>query len=415
MHTLLLSLTSATTRTRALCAHPDSSFFPTGPRQTCDYLVNEFGADLIRLVDAGLSPDAVCHGLHLCTDTQCKLHPNRATASVMKKAAASSGAKARARATVFSGAAGAAAASGARSGENPWKWLEKLLLAVARHQPEIDLDGDGFSVEPVLRGSNWRGRDCSPLDKHVYPGRASNPNGASTADYNCNGIGGTAPSGKSYEEELCAGTQHLGVMAIGDSAGAHFEIPPSYMNASEINKHTYHNLLYLLADEFDRPLRSGYTGFVNTSAAVPVQSVYKYMREHNRCIHRDFQNLCVNGARSGAVTPILETMSRNNKTDHPALVFFELIGNDVCNPHEGTSHMTTVPEFRRNVMQALRQLDNQLPAGSTVVTVDLADGLVLWDSLHNRTHPIGVTYEVVYSFLNCLNLSPCRGWMNRNE
>ncbi len=35
--------------------------------------------------------------------------------------------------------------------------------------------------------------------------------------------------------------------------------------------------------------------------------------------------------------------------------------------------------------------------------------------MHNRTHPIGVTYEEVYDFLNCLEISPCWVWMNSNE
>ena len=47
--------------------------------------------------------------------------------------------------------------------------------------------------------------------------------------------------------------------------------------------------------------------------------------------------------------------------------------------------------------------------------VGLAQGGILWDSLHNRTHPIGTTYKSVYDFLNCLYISPCYGWMNSNE
>jgi hypothetical protein len=42
--------------------------------------------------------------------------------------------------------------------------------------------------------------------------------------------------------------------------GAHFSIPPAYMNASMIDKHTFDDLLEVLMDEFDWPHRSGYTG-----------------------------------------------------------------------------------------------------------------------------------------------------------
>jgi hypothetical protein len=39
--------------------------------------------------------------------------------------------------------------------------------------------------------------------------------------------------------------------------------------------------------------------------------------------------------------------------------------------------MTTVPEFRQNIMESLNYLDTVLPSGSTVVFVGLADGRVL--------------------------------------
>lgn len=29
-------------------------------------------------------------------------------------------------------------------------------------------------------------------------------------------------------------------------------------------------------------------------------------------------------------------------------------------------------------------------------------------------HPLNVTYETVYNFLNCLKISPCWGWLNSN-
>jgi len=40
--------------------------------------------------------------------------------------------------------------------------------------------------------------------------------------------------------------------------------------------------------------------------------------------------------------------------------------------------------------------------------------------MHARIHPIGstrndVTYKALYDYLNCLSISPCRGWMNSNE
>lgn len=109
-------------------------------------------------------------------------------------------------------------------------------------------------------------------------------------------------------------------------------------------------------------------------------------------------------------------------------------GNDVCNGHPGMGYMTTVPEFTANVLTALDYLvsphlllsmpacalltdtslhvdvvfallviqDTQLPAGSHVMFVPLADGLLLWEILHNRTHPIGVSYPDLYDYLICM-------------
>jgi len=55
--------------------------------------------------------------------------------------------------------------------------------------PLLDLDGDGFSDFPELRGYHWRGKDCNDLRKDIYPGRKE-WSGDKGVDYNCNGISG---------------------------------------------------------------------------------------------------------------------------------------------------------------------------------------------------------------------------------
>eukprot|EP00490_Sorites_sp_Unknown_P029645 CAMPEP_0114684752 /NCGR_PEP_ID=MMETSP0191-20121206/59534_1 /TAXON_ID=126664 /ORGANISM="Sorites sp." /LENGTH=160 /DNA_ID=CAMNT_0001968033 /DNA_START=1196 /DNA_END=1678 /DNA_ORIENTATION=- len=50
----------------------------------------------------------------------------------------------------------------------------------------------------------------------------------------------------------------------------------------------------------------------------------------------------------------------------------------------------------------------------------LANGTVLYEAMHDRIHPIGwlnkdVNYKNVYDWFNCLQISPCWGWMNSNE
>jgi len=148
--------------------------------------------------------------------------------------------------------------------------------------------------------------------------------------------------------------------------------------------------------------------------------LYLRMLELNRCNHRDFQNLGVNGARSGAMADQLDqTLQRDPLTDHPLLLVYELIGNDVCNGHHTFQTMTTPEEFYQNNLQAFQYLDSMVPFGTRVLALGLANGSVLYNAMHDRIHPIGalnndVTYTAVYDYLNCLYISPCWGWMNSN-
>eukprot|EP00466_Bigelowiella_natans_P007144 jgi/Bigna1/83711/fgenesh1_pg.113_\ len=91
--------------------------------------------------------------------------------------------------------------------------------------------------------------------------------------------------------------------------------------------------------------------------------------------------------------------------DHPALVLFSLIGNDVCNGHPGTTHMTPPEKFLTSVKESLAELDKILPNGSFVVMQGLVDGRVLWDTMHAQTHPLGPKYHEVYDFLACEGIS----------
>lgn len=76
------------------------------------------------------------------------------------------------------------------------------------------------------------------------------------------------------------------------------------MNASEIGPHTFDDLLYVLSDELDHPRIGGYTGFVDSTPELPVDSMYKRLRARNRCNHRDYQNIACNGVRSGSVAQV---------------------------------------------------------------------------------------------------------------
>jgi len=147
-----------------------------------------------------------------------------------------------------------------------------------------------------------------------------------------------------------------------------------------------------------------------------VDSGYLRTYQANRCNFRDYQNVGVNGARSSSMLNIMKTMSRN-LTDHPVFLAYALVGNDVCNGHHTMATMTTPQEFYRNVVGAMEYLDTILNAASHVIFLGLADGRVLYESVGERVHPIGalhgnVLYRDFYDFLNCLEISPCFGWMN---
>lgn len=108
------------------------------------------------------------------------------------------------------------------------------------HLTLADGDGDAHAAGDIpllttnLRGTSWRGRDCDDTNANVYPGRRTVAAGLSAdVDHNCNGISGTDPaSGQSYEDLYCSGPNApMGIVGIGDSALAHFHIPPQYLNA----------------------------------------------------------------------------------------------------------------------------------------------------------------------------------------
>lgn len=43
----------------------------------------------------------------------------------------------------------------------------------------------------------------------------------------------------------------------------------------------------------------------------PVNSTYLVNRQRNRCSHRDYQNIGVNGARAQSMDDIMKTLARN--------------------------------------------------------------------------------------------------------
>lgn len=400
------------------------TFLPGEYTILCDILVHLWGPAIIEKLSRKESPDVVCYSLGICHVDPgmeyCHLFPE--PEGGMEYAIELS-----------------------RSGSEVlpffhWSFVERLPSAcelpgvsfvcksiekvLVKMKPFIDFDGDQYSIIETFRGDAWRGRDCDDVNELIYPGRRASDKDI-LVDSNCNGIFGlNKTSGKSYEEELCEGTDSMGIIYIGDSIGAHFHVPPEWITAEQITIDILKNFSFVLGNELDWPQTSFPTGFQNISWPImsgSTDSLYLRMRQRNLCNHRDFQNICFNGATSETMLKNLKTIARKPEDDKPAIVFYGMMGNDVCRRWmESIDDLTTPEEFRKNVENTLQNLETILPVGSHVILVGLVNGSFIYETMYRKVHPIGklhnnVLYDDVYEWFNCMRIGPCFGWMNKNE
>lgn len=396
-----------------LCSYlPEQLFL----KSTCYLVVSMFGPDIIKLLSADMSADVVCHTLEFCKQDAgqplCHLYPlpKAPWEFTLEKA----------RQMVKRSPTLKYSRSDSDICSLPFlvKICQKIKLAIENSVPFKDVDSDKYSIFPTLRGYHWRGRDCNDSDGTVYPGRRPD-DWDIHQDSNCNGIWGVDPKdGIPYEKKFCEGSQPRGIILLGDSAGAHFRISPEWITASQMALKSFFNLPTALTNELNWPQLSGATGFLN---GIKENSLYLRLRERNHCNHRDYQNLSKNGASSQNLKKFIESLSRNQLLDHPAIVIYAMIGNDVCNGRrDPVPEMTTPEQLYSKVTETLKFLNSHLPNGSHVFLSGLPDGTFLWDNLHARYHPLGqlnedVTYDQFYTFLSCLQVSPCHGWMSSNK
>ncbi|XP_077631544.1 acyloxyacyl hydrolase isoform X1 [Crocuta crocuta] len=399
-----------------LCSYlPEKLFLKT----TCYLVIEMFGPDIIKLLSTDMNADVVCHTLEFCKQDPgrplCHLYPlpKEAWTLTLEKA----------RQIVKKPPALKYSRSSSDICSLPFlaKICQRIKLAIKNSVPFKDVDSDKYSVFPTLRGYHWRGRDCNDSNKMAYPGRRPD-NWDVHEDSNCNGIWGVDPKdGIPYEKKFCEGSQPRGIILLGDSAGAHFHISPEWITASQMSLKSFISLPTALTNELNWPQISGTTGFLDSFSGIKENSIYLRLRKRNRCNHRDYQNISRNGASSKNLERFIESLSRNQLLDHPAIVLYAMVGNDVCNGKvDPVPEMTTPEKLYSNIMQTLKYLNSHLPNGSHVILYGLPDGTFLWNNLHDRYYPLGwlnkdVTYAHFYSFLNCLQVSPCHSWMSSNK
>jgi len=395
------------------------SLLPSPLDYTCSTLIAWYGPNLIKMLEDKYTPDVVCSTIGMCTNENgryCNVFPapkaatgRRLLQSELDKEIEALKIKYNFKNYKF----------------NVCDWIPNICN-IGEHKPVFDSDGDLCANYGPLRGHNWRGRDCDDNHNSIFPGRFDYDIGA---DNNCNGIFGVDPvTNVPYEKQFCEGTGQMGVAILGDSATAHFRIPPNYFVASNLTYNTFKHLITNLENELDFPMLSWSTGHTPVSdydpdVEGPIDSIYMRLRENNLCNNNDFQNIGVNGADSSSLRNNLsKILSRDKRISplpqKPLLLYMAMIGNDVCSSR--TKSRNTPEQYHDNVLATVLDLDANVPAGTKMVLIGLVDGRILYNSMHDKIHPLGstnkdVTYEAFYDYLNCLEVSPCSGWMNSNE
>src|SRR6185295_13964568 len=123
---------------------------------------------------------------------------------------------------------------------------------------------------------------------------------------------GTDPSGKPYEEQWCRDAKTKSIVILGDSGTSAFHLPTDWLFFRNMS-----NIIPALQNEFDWPQFSWGTGY---ESAILGKSIYSYMRERNRCVHRQYQNIGYNGGKMSDFSAQIRglSMSRDSK---PFLAF----------------------------------------------------------------------------------------------
>lgn len=362
---------------------------PSSVSGICTMIVDSFTPILIEKLLDKYDPDTVC-STHLKVCKECRID-NQPTGSAFAPAG-------------FHQQLVARALSSLMQFQLTWPRTKEGSSAFGSNVlPTLDNDGDFFSPShKITRGADWRGEDCDDHNKAVHPGVYD----TTEADWNCNGIYGSSPdTGFTFEQMWCAQSQSRSLAFFGDSASAGFEISSEWLNLDNLTL-----LGQALLDELDWPMKAWGSGW---DISVGNLSIYRGMVDNNRCNRGDFQSMAKNGAEIRDLGQYQVSDFDCAPTNKPVSAIIGYIGNDVC--HDNLQDMTTPAEFRTRLLDGLTQLDKKVPKGSFVVLLGLVDGRILFNTLHNQIHPLGVTYEQFYDFLDCTNSNPCRTWLTSDE
>ncbi|KAK3597581.1 hypothetical protein CHS0354_018177 [Potamilus streckersoni] len=297
-------------------------YLPGTYQKACKEFVDFFGPILIDILMEDDTPDSVCHKLSFCFTQsgkqECSLFPKKAYGFKSRKIR-------------FTRDLVVNMEKDKAYFKNPMRIGIKICdlpgikeicdwikVVFDNHDPGVDLDSDRFSPYETLRGYSWRGKDCDDANGEVHPG-AKPIDSDMVVDSNCNGIKGKDPiTGNTYEDLLCSNTEPRGIALLGDSIGAHFHLPREWFNSTELSVEAFELLPFILENEFDWPELSSTTGFMNATDSMqrvihgPTDSLYYRLWQRNHCNFRDFQNIGVNGARSGSMAETIENRSDNS-------------------------------------------------------------------------------------------------------
>lgn len=384
-----------------IMAHGCDKIFPGGStaRDICTEIVTDYGGDIIDLLLKKELPDAVCSKVGLCKE--CRLFPKEKLAkfNLSDKDVHEKQYKARFLAAVLDfqlKSLGFVDEPTYDKGESNGKNYKPSRLA--------DIDGDGFAWNHKFpRAADWRGKDCNDVSSDSQPGRKEET--GNYFDKNCNGISGKTHTvtGDSYEDLYCNSFKDdRQLISFGDSANAAFTIPVEWLSFKDLK-----SVVGAIINELDWPMRSYSTGYKEK------ESLVTKLFERNRCSHRQYQNIGMNGAVMADLADQVG-QAEINKHSKPVFATIGYIGNDICKP--SLDQMTRPEDFRKQLVEGLHKLDQKLPANSRVTLLGLVDGSIIYENVANVTHPLSIhegdlTVADFYRFLSCAGANPCQTWL----